>query len=299
MGAMDTIMSRPKSLGAYAPLSAAYYKDDSLAEAGEAAELLYVRGLAFCAEMVSDGFITDLQVVRFVGVGMKDATKRAKRLVDVTLWDRVEGGYVVTSWLKWNRTSEEIGRAKQRDRERKVPKDAGQTVALPDAEPPFQPDSERIPSGFQPDSERIPPTTPNGFQPDSSLAREGACGIQIRSDQIRSEEPSCPPSAPPRVDVERLCERLTELMIGNGSKPPTITKAWRQDARLLLDRDRRPLAEALSLLAWSQSDPFWKSNIQSIAKFRHHYDRLRIKAEQAGKLEQSNQARAKLPEAWL
>lgn len=108
--------------GSYAPLSAHYYKDDALALAGERAELLYVRGLAFSADILKDGFITDIQLERFVGVGMKDAKARAAKLVDVGVWlrDDEEGGYWVKSWSKWNQSMTEI-RAKQiKDAERKA-----------------------------------------------------------------------------------------------------------------------------------------------------------------------------------
>lgn len=44
-------LNRVRRSGAYAPLSAHYYKDDVIDEAGPEAELLYVRGLAFCAEV--------------------------------------------------------------------------------------------------------------------------------------------------------------------------------------------------------------------------------------------------------
>lgn len=113
-------MARPKSLGSYVPLSATYYLDDALMEAGEKAELLYVRGLAFCANADSDGFISERQVSSVVGVGMRDAGARAGRLVDVGVWEKVDGGYVVRSWLKWNRSAAEIGRARKQDRERKA-----------------------------------------------------------------------------------------------------------------------------------------------------------------------------------
>lgn len=113
-------MPRPKTLGPYAPLSSSYYRDDAILDAGEKAELLYCRGLAFCADASSDGFISDRQVTAVVGVGMRDATARARRLVDVGLWQRVDGGYVVRSWLKWNKSAEEIGRARKLDRDRKA-----------------------------------------------------------------------------------------------------------------------------------------------------------------------------------
>jgi hypothetical protein len=105
--------------GPYAPLSATYYQDDDIAEAGEAAELLYLRGLAFCAGRPSDGFMSDSQVVRFVAIGLTDVQQRADRLVDVGLWERVDGGYVIRAWLKWNKSAEELGQYRAQDRDRK------------------------------------------------------------------------------------------------------------------------------------------------------------------------------------
>lgn len=117
-----------KRNGSYAPLSAHYYKDDRIAQAGERAELLYLRGLAFCADIISDGLITDLQLKRHVAVGLTGVNQRVAILVSLGLWERVEadllgsagGGYRVVAWHKWNLTKAEI-RAKQRkDSERKV-----------------------------------------------------------------------------------------------------------------------------------------------------------------------------------
>lgn len=113
-------MARPKSLGAYAPLSATYYLDDALLEAGEKAEVLFTRGLAFCSNSDSDGFLTDRQVTTVLGVGLTGVPARAKALVDVGVWERVDGGYLVRSWLKWNKSAEDMGRARKQDRDRKA-----------------------------------------------------------------------------------------------------------------------------------------------------------------------------------
>lgn len=114
-------VNRVKRNGSYAPLSAHYYKDDAIALAGERAELLYVRGLAFCADILSDGFISDVQLTRFVGAGLGNIRPRAQRLVEVGLWvrDDDEGGYWVCAWRKWNLSRDEIGERQQRDAERK------------------------------------------------------------------------------------------------------------------------------------------------------------------------------------
>jgi hypothetical protein len=113
-------MARPKNLGPYAPLSATYYRDDAVLEAGPDAEVLFTRGLEFCSDSNSDGFITDRQVSSVIGIGLPRLTRRVQALVDVDLWHRVDGGYVVRAWLKWNKSAEELGRARKQDRERKA-----------------------------------------------------------------------------------------------------------------------------------------------------------------------------------
>lgn len=109
----------PRRVGAYAKLLANYASDDAIIAAGEAAELLFVRGLAFCATSDSDGYITEGQLLRIVGAGMRDAPRRAARLVVEGLWEKLDGGYLVRSWVKIHETAEEKGRTRRKDRERK------------------------------------------------------------------------------------------------------------------------------------------------------------------------------------
>lgn len=133
----DTNPSKLKRVGAYAKLLANYASDDAIIEAGEAAELLFCRGLAFCSTSDSDGYITDAQVTRYVGAGMRDAMKRAHKLAEVGVWERVGGGFQVRSWLKIHDSSEVKGRRRKADRERKAkPADS-------------EPSSDGNPSGIQ------------------------------------------------------------------------------------------------------------------------------------------------------
>jgi hypothetical protein len=90
---------------------------------------------------------------------------------------------------------------------------------------------------------------------------------------------------PVREDVERLCQRLAEKVVENGNREPTITKKWRDAARLLLDNDRTgpnkeriTFEKAMRLLEWSQQDDFWAGNIHSMPTFRKQYDKLRAQA---------------------
>lgn len=82
-----------------------------------------------------------------------------------------------------------------------------------------------------------------------------------------------------RQDVERVCAVLAELVASNGSKHPTVTPAWRDSARLLIDKDGRTEQQILWLLNWCQSDPFWRANILSMPTFREKFDRLRLAAQ--------------------
>lgn len=109
--------------GSFAPLSAGYYDDDAVIAAGEKAEVLFTRGLAFAARKPADGFITDLQLTTFRLAGVK---ARAQRLVEVGLWERVEddllgvgSGYRIRSWLKHNASKAEIEEKQRRDADRK------------------------------------------------------------------------------------------------------------------------------------------------------------------------------------
>lgn len=135
-----------RRVGAYAKLLANYASDDAIIAAGERAELLFVRGLAFLATSDSDGYITEAQLIRFVGAGMSDAKKRASALVREGLWERVPGGYNVRSWLKIHDSAEEKGRKRRTDRERKQ---RGNPDDVPDG---IQTESERNPDGTAPES---------------------------------------------------------------------------------------------------------------------------------------------------
>lgn len=149
--------------GVYVALSANYADDEAIMDAGEDAELLYIRMLAYCARTpLTEGWISDRVVLSRLGVMPRlagngagnepgtDAGSRAAKLCEVGLIHRDDDGYRITSWLKWNRSVEEMGRERARDAERKKPvtsgnakrqsgtgagKRAGNDAGLPDASP--------------------------------------------------------------------------------------------------------------------------------------------------------------------
>lgn len=103
-----------------------------------------------------------------------------------------------------------------------------------------------------------------------------------------------PPSEERRPDVDQLCDLLAELVAGNGCRRPTVSKGWRTEARLLLDRDGVDQETAERVMRWALADPFWKSNVLSMPKFRAKFDQLKLKVDQPTK--RSNGAAARYAE---
>jgi hypothetical protein len=88
-------------------------------------------------------------------------------------------------------------------------------------------------------------------------------------------------------DARKLCDRLVELVVANGSKKPTISNAWLDAGRLLLTADGRTFEDAMAVLEWSQASVFWRANVRSMPKFRDQYDQLRLQAEGRGELKKT------------
>ncbi|HEY5200055.1 MAG TPA: hypothetical protein VIJ31_04025 [Acidothermaceae bacterium] len=115
--------------GPYAPLSAFYADDDAIAELDEReddrTELLFVRGLAFCARDAGlDGFVSSValrtgRVLRRKPRKGQDVLANAEALVKAGLWLPETDGYRFRRWSKWNRTSDEIQAVREADAARK------------------------------------------------------------------------------------------------------------------------------------------------------------------------------------
>jgi len=108
-----------RRLGPYAPLSATYAQDDAILRAGPDAELLFVRGMAWCGQSHSDGWMSDDQVDAYVAARLTNVPERIEALVREGLWLPERGGYQIKAWLKWNRSEEEIEAVRAADRDRK------------------------------------------------------------------------------------------------------------------------------------------------------------------------------------
>lgn len=120
---------------------------------------------------------------------------------------------------------------------------------------------DRVPDG---DPDRSPESGPN--PPDPS-----------RPDKETSSEVA---SATPRPDVEKLLDLLDAELTRNGvTKLPARSKANTDAARLLLDRDGRTVDQVERAIRFAQGDPFWRSNVLSMAKLREKYEQLQLAAQ--------------------
>jgi len=95
-----------------------YYRDPAIIRAGEKAEVLYLRALAFTNDDQTDGHIDDAQLPLFT-VGLGSLKPRIAALEREGLWQRNGSGWNVRNWSKWNRTRAEIEEKRRQDSERK------------------------------------------------------------------------------------------------------------------------------------------------------------------------------------
>lgn len=98
-------------------------------------------------------------------------------------------------------------------------------------------------------------------------------------DKNQIEKTSTSPALPERPDVEKVCRYLADRITDNGSKRPTVTKKWRDEARRLIDRDGRTVEQIIRAIDWCQNDSFWRANILSMPTLREKYDQLRLAAQ--------------------
>lgn len=88
-----------------------------LIAAGPVAAWLWVCGNGYCNKYLTDGFIPTSQL-RNLG-GVTNPAKWADKLVEVGLWDAVQGGYRVHDYHDYNPTKAQVEDKRKKDRDRK------------------------------------------------------------------------------------------------------------------------------------------------------------------------------------
>ena len=129
-----------------------------------------------------------------------------------------------------------------------------------------------------------------GRKPNATSNAKGEC-LKHSNKGGASSTPSVPsvptiPTIPKDIHPEALplAKKLGDLMRVNDpkAKVPGDLAKWAKDADRLFRLDGREPSEVYQVLAWCQSDGFWRGNILSISKFREKYTALLLKMNAGG-----------------
>lgn len=103
----------------YVKLQTEILTDPKILMAGPEGFTMWAKGLCYALQHLTDGFIPQ-ESLQILGIGLKKPEQIAKKLCELGLWKKVDGGYTVglDKWAKYQRTSEEVELKKAQNRER-------------------------------------------------------------------------------------------------------------------------------------------------------------------------------------
>lgn len=98
-------------------LASSYYLSRKVASLPDAdAEVMFLRGMAYCGQAETSGFIPGDVLL---GLGRRKHRQSANALVAAGLWVAADGGWLVVDWHEWQKELELLIARKKRDRDRK------------------------------------------------------------------------------------------------------------------------------------------------------------------------------------
>lgn len=102
---------------------------------------------------------------------------------------------------------------------------------------------------------------------------------EITEESTEETRPTSSNAAPAMIDEPtRLANLLADLIEANGSKRPTVTKAWVTTIDRMIRLDDRTVEQVEKAIRWAQGDEFWRANILSPDALRRQFDRMRLQA---------------------
>lgn len=222
-------------------------------EAGPLAGWLFIASLCYSNRLLTDGFIPQRQIYRLIDVD--DPQESADRLVEVGLWDVVDGGYQVHDYLEYQPSKKKITDDRRKARQR-MDKARSQNVRANKGRT-----SEELPEKLERSSVNPVPSRP---VPDPSQIK--------KSDKTGSDEPEGTPSGetPPNAHYE-LYVLCCELNGGDPKDNPDPSKQLRIFQRLLAKYGFDPTANAMR---WMALDEFWQRRGFDAFNVENHVDRF-------------------------
>ena len=242
-----------------------FHSELRVMQAGTAAFGLYSRCGDWVAEHLTDGFVPN-EVAALYGT-----REWIERLLAAGLWLPADGGYTMPDYLErhGNWPAEKIRAHRAAAAERQARARARKAAAEP--EDPSRSESRVTHTG----TNAVSHSSPSHTHPIDLLPSEEESAAEPR-------DASAPkPQLPERSDVERLCQHLAARIAEDGSKPPSIGKAWRDAARLMIDKDGYTEDQICRAIDFAHDDEFWRTNILSMPTLRRQYTALRKSAQRA------------------
>lgn len=94
---------------AYASVEYEFWCNPKIRAAGKDAALLYIAANGYCNQFMTDGFILDESIDAIASLAFqRNPNKAIDALVENGLWHRVNGGYEVHDYLKYNKSKAQI-----------------------------------------------------------------------------------------------------------------------------------------------------------------------------------------------
>lgn len=236
----------------WAKIDDAFHRHPKARAAGLRGRALYVAGLCWANYQRSDGHIADHDLT-IVAAEADVSPNTARKLVDVGLWDRTDGGYQIHDFLEHNFSAEQMEerRAKRASAGRIGGQRSGQarrTKKEPPAQPPAEANAEANASAHGQAAGEAP-TNPMAHDPCTP------------SSKPTSEEREPPPTGPAAATPEAVIHQALALLVDRtiAARPPhTNPDGYRRsleagkradhldDAHSWLERDPHLTAEQLA-----------------------------------------------------
>ncbi len=93
----------------WAKIDDQFFYNKKVAQVDGPAKLLYLAGLVYCANQLTDGLIPE-KSIKFIAstADVANCQEFARQLLDVGLWETVADGVYVHDYLEWNPTKEQV-----------------------------------------------------------------------------------------------------------------------------------------------------------------------------------------------
>lgn len=260
---------------------------------------LHAAALCMAKRMETDGVLHRRHLLRIGGT-----EELIDRLIDVELLDVVDDRRVrVHGWLDRNPSHGAIAASRTaksasgREGNHRRWKHPGPVETCEKCNPP-EPDFDDAPDYSNSWSSQA--ATPNGSHSESQNGRTGSQKSLVKSETEIEEETEVRAASNvvdmPRPEVVQLCSLLAERVgTHRDSPPPPVTKRWRKDMRLLLDRGpldqdkptpfdedrvRRTIEFIFGSLAERGENGFcWADQIRSPHALRRHWHKASLSSK--------------------